>query len=172
MQQSHAARAVGALLAQVAQLSPPHQQLCWYAYETADHPACLDAAILHHLRRCCSAVRGCELPQLQPGEDPINSLMALVLKAVGLGGAGQSQHTTAAAAKAGTPRAEDGQHQHQQQQPDLDPSRPGQQQQEEAEEEGQQQWSDTGSHPAEGLRQLLDVLLSALQGRHAEWMFE
>ena len=201
LQQSNAARAVGTLLAHVSQLTPLHRQLWWHAYETAEQADSLEEAILHLLRRCCSAVSSCELPQLVPDGDPVSSVLAWVLNAVGFGAAGQPQHTTAAAAEACAPRDGSQQQQRQDQQQQGVRETAGQQeggQQQEVQQDGRQQkhWQQDGQqdgqqqqcseavsqqeqqrvqegpHPAEALRQLLDVLMCALQGRFAEWMKE
>jgi hypothetical protein len=192
LQQSNAARAVGTLLAQVSQLTPLHWQLWWHAYETAEQAKSLEAAILHLLRRCCSAVRSCELPQLSEIEDPVSSVLAWLLKAVGFGGAGQSQQATATAAEAcapqdGTQQQDLQLQQHPEQQQGVEGEagvqqegqQEGEQQQDgrqpqcsEAVSQQEQQRVQEGPHPAEALRQLLDVLLCALQGRFAEWMQE
>lgn len=150
-QQAEVCKRVGALLSQLPLL--PHAQLLlwYYAQEPAGQQAAVPEPSLitgAWLQQCCAALQADSSPDLLPGQDPISTLLAWVL-------------STMAACKQPGPRQ--GRQQLQAHAEDAQ-GQEGQHQQEQ--EEGPQQ------HPAEALRQLLDVLLGALQYRHALSMSE
>jgi hypothetical protein len=97
--------------------------------------------------------------EFSSGKDPVGQLLQWVLRAVGMGTQQQQSHRCKQTAQ----HMDGGQHssthtlqrhaeQKHQQQPEPGPARGAAEQQ--------------LPHPAEALRQMLDVLLSALQGRH------
>lgn len=161
-QKAEVCKLVGALLSQVSQLPQQQLQLWWCAQEPqqeqqpqsgfADH----HSAIAQWLRQCVAALQTDNLPQLQTEDDPVNSLLAWALGSIsnsqqGYHRQGPKHHT------------QPGQQQQHHQQS---------QQQERNAQERDVQDSSNPQHPAKALRQLLDVLLSALLYRHLLTMNE
>ena len=147
LQESNTRKAVGALLSQLGQL--PHKQLLlwWHAQEPQVQAGTQPehtAAVAGWLRQCCSALQAGQLPELQPGEDPLVTLLAWLVEALPGGVEGSAQ--------------------------------PQQQQQQQHNNQVPHQQHDSPpppqAHPAEALRQLLDVVLSALQFKHGLSMLE
>jgi hypothetical protein len=149
-QQAAACQAVGALLSQLSGLTKDYLLLWWYSLEprqqvleTPSHATI--AALL--LQQCCIALGSCrqlELPEEAAWEaDPLASLLAWV--------ADMMEQAVAPSCQS------------QQQQ---------QQQQQDCQHGGSSQQRQQQQHPAEVLRQVLDVLLSALRYRHAITMQE
>lgn len=163
LQQSNAAKVVGALLSQVAGL--PEQQLrhwCCVQEGAWEQASPLDAeqrapAIATWLQRCCSALGDVQplLPQPQPqlaalpcDRDPVLQLLHWALAAM-----------TGSGSMPGV--------QQQQQRQQRGQLGSGAQQMTQAGAAGGSQLPQQQQHPAEALRQVLDVLLSALVYRHA-----
>lgn len=151
-QQAEVCKRVGALLSQLP-LLPPAQLLLWFY---AQEPTGQQAAIPEHslvfgawLQQCCAALQADTSPDLLPWRDPLSTLLTWIIS------------TIAACQQQGP---QQGGRQQLQAQAQADDSQ---------QQEGrQQQQGQEGLHPAEALRQLLDVLLSALQYRHALSMSE
>jgi hypothetical protein len=150
-QQAVACKAVGAFLSQLCGL--PEQQLkhWWYGQEyftlhLSDTEPGHAAAAQAWLQVCCQGLAGADPLQLDPteGSDPVAQLLQWLVAAI------SPRHV----------RHQKGGQQQQQQE---------QQEQEQEQEQHQGQGVEQAQclvHPAEALRQLLDVLLSALQYRH------
>lgn len=139
--ESSTCQTVGALLALLSQF-PPKQFQQWLYSTLSDNshltqPSTTTAAA-QWLQRCCGALQAGEQFVLDDSSqaDPVLQLVLWVVKAMN------------------KPQQ---QQQHQRQQEAQPP--PGVEQEQEQQQEKQQ-------HPAEVLRQLLDVLLNALQYRH------
>lgn len=152
LRQSNTAKAFGALLSELCQLSHMQLQLWWYAQDPAqqqDTPVSHAAAVLQLLRQCCSDLQAADMPELLPGQDAVAVLIAWVLGVLRSETSSAQRHSS----RHGRPK-----------------QRPGQ----DAAQEQQGQQEQQRQHPAESLRQLLDVLLSALMYRHAlvkkEWV--
>jgi hypothetical protein len=152
LQQCNTAKAVGALLSELSQLSHTQLQLWWYAQDPAqqqDTPVCLAAAVLQLLRQCCSDLQAADLPELSPDQDAVAVLLAWVMGVLSTGGSPAQQDSS------------------KQGQPGQRPGQDATQEQQHTEQGQHEQQQRQRQHPAEVLRQLLDVLLSALQYRHA-----
>jgi hypothetical protein len=159
-QQEEVCKLVGALLYPLSQLPQKQLQLWWCAQEPQQeqqpHSRCADhhVAVAQWLRQCVAALQTDSLPQLQTQDDPVHSLLAWALSAIS-----QSQHGNhRQAPQHHTQPAQQQQQQLQQQDGDMQDSRSPD--------------SSNRQHPAHALRQLLDVLLSALLYRHLLCMNE
>lgn len=168
MQRSSTCKAVGAFLAQVGELPPGQLSHWWYSQELQEQLTLASGqpsaavAVAKWLQVTCSALQAGAAPmqlEFSSGKDPVGQLLQWVLRAVGMGTQQQQSHRckqTAQHPGGGQHSGVQNQQQHaeqkHQQQPEPGPAGGAAEQQ--------------LPHPAEALRQVLDVLLSALQYRH------
>jgi len=170
LQESKARKALGALLSQLSELPETHFNLWWHSVpkppnfpalqESHAHPQ-HTSALAWWLSQCCGALQGAQLPQFDHTcSDPIKELLQWVIAAVNISRQHQQQQEQP---DAGASTRQQRQHpdkgadtEAKQRQPPQQPLQPPPQEQQQ-----QQQ-----HHPAEVLRQVLDVVLSALLFRH------
>lgn len=150
LSRANTCKAVGAFLEQVSQLPPKQMELWWYGQfldplvdkQTHCQPPSHAAATARWLQECCDALDAAQPLQLTSGQDAVLQLLQWTMQAIGAG-AQQKQ-----------PRQSSHSEEQQQQQ---QAGRISQSEQHEDQPLQKQQ-----QHPAEALRQVLDVVLSAL----------
>jgi len=149
LSEANTCKAVGAFLEQVSQLPPKQMELWWYsegldplANKQHSQPPSQAAVIAQWLQQCCDALGAAQPLDLTSGQDAVLQLLQWTMQAIGAG-AQQKQ-----------PQQNNHPEQQQQQQQQAGPiPQP---------EQHEEQPSHQHQHPAEALRQLLDVVLSAL----------
>lgn len=170
LQQSNARKPVGTFLSQLSQL-PRRQLWLWHsAQQPHQQPqeAMHVVALAHWLRQACDALQAHDDPlhDVMLREDPVAALMCWLMQALVSGQQQQGRQHGPQRCQHQRPASSNGPQQQQGSSSNSNGQRPS------ATTTSQQQQPGGGDsvHPAEAIRQVVDVLMSALQHRLATSM--